>query len=219
MRPGLRRWLTAAWISGGIIAVDQLSKAWAFAHLRGGERRVLVPGVFEFDYAFNTGSAFGLFADRAGARAVLIALTLASVFYMVALLRRLPAETGAGGPVALAMMVGGALGNLVDRLLRFDDVRFFIAREGIPFRVMIDHPRALAEAVTRGRSFVDLPRHGVVDFIVVYYWPGRRWPSFNVADIFLVVGLGVFLIYLARNARSLIPPEADPPEAGEEAVS
>lgn len=47
------------------------------------------------------------------------------------------------------------------------------------------------------RVFMD--QYGVVDFIVVYYWPGKRWPAFNIADAALVAGVLLFMIYLRRH--------------------
>jgi len=41
--------------------------------------------------------------------------------------------------------------------------------------------------------------HGVVDFIKVYYWPGKPWPTFNIADVNLVVGVGLLLLYMSRH--------------------
>lgn len=41
--------------------------------------------------------------------------------------------------------------------------------------------------------------YGVVDFIVVFYWPGKRWPAFNIADAALVAGVLLFMIYLRRH--------------------
>ena len=49
-------------------------------------------------------------------------------------------------------------------------------------------------------------RHGVVDFILVYYLPNRPWPNFNVADIALVVGVGLLLPYLLKHGDELSPP-------------
>jgi len=46
-------------------------------------------------------------------------------------------------------------------------------------------------------------RHGVVDFILVYYLPNRPWPNFNVADIALVIGVGLLLPYLLRHGDEL----------------
>jgi len=51
-------------------------------------------------------------------------------------------------------------------------------------------------------------RHGVVDFIKVYYWSGKPWPTFNVADISLVVGVGLLLIFLSRHGEALEAAEA-----------
>lgn len=41
--------------------------------------------------------------------------------------------------------------------------------------------------------------YGVVDFIVVFYWPGHRWPAFNVADAVLVAGVLLFLLVLPKT--------------------
>ena len=46
-------------------------------------------------------------------------------------------------------------------------------------------------------------RHGVVDFIKVFYWPGKVWPTFNIADVALVVGVGLLLIFLTRHGDAL----------------
>lgn len=56
-------------------------------------------------------------------------------------------------------------------------------------------------------------RHGVVDFIKVFYWPHKPWPTFNVADIALVVGIGLLLLFMGK-AEALMNPD---PEAGEAA--
>ena len=41
--------------------------------------------------------------------------------------------------------------------------------------------------------------YGVVDFIVVFYWPGHRWPAFNIADAVLVAGVILFLLVLPKS--------------------
>ncbi len=46
-------------------------------------------------------------------------------------------------------------------------------------------------------------RHGVVDFIKVFYWPGKVWPTFNIADVALVVGVGLLLVFLTRHGDAL----------------
>ena len=61
------------------------------------------------------------------------------------------------------------------------------------------------------RTFLD--HHGVVDFIVVNYWPGKRWPAFNIADAALVAGVLLFMIYLRRHGDQADVPALAPPAA------
>jgi len=200
-----RRLVAAGSVLAAVVAADQLSKEWAYEVLRPRGRKVLVPGWLELDFTFNTGAAFGSFSEVGGARTAFIVFTCAALLYMGWLLRRLPAHTGLGGSLGLGLMAGGAVGNLVDRLTRVHEVALHFQAE-LPFWALIEHPREIGEAMVRGRPFANVPRHGVVDFLVVYYWPGERWPSFNVADAALVLGVGVFLLYLARHGRALTEP-------------
>lgn len=209
--PRRRRLLAAAGIVTIVVALDQLSKQWAFTSLRDGGRRVLIDGVLELKFAFNTGAAFSAFADAGGARPVFVGITIAALIYMAWMFRRLPTETGIGGPIGLALMAGGALGNLIDRLVRVHEVQVSW-HESMPFWALIDHPREVGDAILRGRPFAMVPRHGVVDFIVVHYGGDRTWPSFNVADACLVVGVGLLLVYLLRWGRALTPETAHRPD-------
>lgn len=154
------------------LALDLVTKAWAWEHLRNRVGIEIIPGFLHLEFAFNTGSAFGFLADQSWARGFFIAMTVFVVGYMVHLLVTLPA---AGRPqiLGIGMVVAGALGNLHDRLVRSQ----FIWGEGET-------------------------RHGVVDFLVFFYWPGKRWPAFNVADVALLVGIGIFLLDLRRRARA-----------------
>jgi signal peptidase II len=66
----------------------------------------------------------------------------------------------------------------------------------------------LHDRLFRTMEVVGGTRYGVVDFIKVYYWPGKAWPTFNVADIALVVGVGLLLIYLSRHGEKAESTEA-----------
>jgi signal peptidase II len=46
-------------------------------------------------------------------------------------------------------------------------------------------------------------RYGVVDFIKVFYWKGKPWPTFNVADVALVAGVLLLLWFLLRHGDVL----------------
>ncbi len=88
-----------------------------------------IPGFLRLTPAKNTGISFGMFE---GGNAVMIVLTAALIVGGVWYLRRLTLSGLA--PVALALMLGGAVGNLVDRvlyghvidMLEFEFVEFFI---------------------------------------------------------------------------------------------
>jgi signal peptidase II len=60
--------------------------------------------------------------------------------------------------------------------------------------------------------------YGVVDFILVYYLPGKRWPTFNVADIALVLGVGLLFPYLLLHAQPEAQDEGDGAAASEPPV-
>src|SRR5208337_1809763 len=104
-----------AWLvlSAGIIALDQLVKAAMIANLHPGEQRV-VTDFFSLVLAFNSGAAFSLFRGVPGwPRYLFSAVAAAAGVLMLWLLRR-------GGDrwycAGLALILGGALGNLWDRL-------------------------------------------------------------------------------------------------------
>lgn len=101
------------WLSAAIVAADQLAKAAVTAALRAGEECVVTP-FFSVVLAFNTGAAFSFLRD-AGAwpRYLFSAVAIAAAMLIVWLLRR-------GGDrwycAGLALILGGALGNLWDRV-------------------------------------------------------------------------------------------------------
>lgn len=107
------RWL---WLSTGILAADQATKLWALEALRPYEVRPVIDGWFNLVLAFNTGAAFSFLSDAGGWQRWLFA-GLASVVCVV--LTVWLARLGRGERVAaagLALVIGGAVGNLVDRL-------------------------------------------------------------------------------------------------------
>jgi signal peptidase II len=183
------------------VTLDQLGKQWAHTNLRGGEPLAVFPELLEFDYAFNPGAAFGMFA-QGDARPFLIVVTLAALAYMVVLVRRMPHDARVGF-IALGLMTGGALGNLIDRLVRVDEARIRF-NEQLNFDLLIEHPTRIADALRRGHSYADVPRHGVIDFIVVHLGGERPWPAFNLADASLVIGVGLLALTLIRHGQALL---------------
>jgi signal peptidase II len=105
-------------ISLAVIALDRLSKVWVTRHIELGSAITLIPKVFRITHVLNDGAAFSLFADSASpehVRWVLIGFsTLAAMAVLIALIKmgsRFTLVT-----VALALVLGGAIGNAYDRI-------------------------------------------------------------------------------------------------------
>jgi len=184
------------------VLLDQLSKQWAFTRLRDAEPVPVVAGLLEFDFAFNPGSAFGMLAQSSHARVFFIAVTLLALAYMIWLVRRMPIAARSGF-LALGLLFGGAIGNLIDRLVRVHEVRLRF-HPTLHFDALMEHPTRIADAIARGRSYADIPRHGVIDFIVVHLGGDRAWPAFNLADTSLVLGVGLLALTLLRHGSALL---------------
>jgi signal peptidase II len=111
--PGFRglRWLL---LSAAIVALDLASKAWMSGWLKLGESREVTP-FFNLVMAHNAGAAFSFLADAGGwQRWFFILVTLAVSTAIVVLLRRNAANRMLC--LALALVLGGAIGNLHDRV-------------------------------------------------------------------------------------------------------
>lgn len=188
----------AAGALAGSLALDLGTKAWAWERLQGDPGIVVVDRFFLFDFAFNTGAAFGMLADESNARTFFIVVTLAAFAYLVRLAMTLPTNARSSF-VALGLIAGGALGNLHDRIVRVKTAKVYFAK--IDFSDLLAHASQVADSLAQTRHYVEIERYGVVDFIVVYYWPGRRWPAFNIADVSLVVGVALFMLYLQRQGK------------------
>lgn len=109
-RPRLVRGLIA--LAVVVLAIDQVSKAWALRALTEGERTSLVGDLLGIQLLFNPGAALGI---ATGMTWVLTIVACIVVVVVVRVSRRLGSR---GWAVALGLLLGGALGNLVDRFVR-----------------------------------------------------------------------------------------------------
>lgn len=130
---------------------DYFSKLWALETLGNGVVMRLMPWM-DFKLAFNKGAAFSLFADGSGWQRWFF-MGIATVIGLWLCYALLFERTNALTRLAYASILGGAVGNLYDRIL-----------------------------------------HGkVVDFIS-WHIGNAYWPTFNVADVGICVGVGLLVI-------------------------
>jgi signal peptidase II len=91
--------------------LDRVTKLVVERNLAGGPPIVLIPGVLQLRYTSNAGGAFGLFGGQPW---LFLTATLAVCAVIAFLSTRLPSRLSA---VGLGLILGGALGNLTDRIL------------------------------------------------------------------------------------------------------
>jgi signal peptidase II len=114
-------------ISALVILADRLTKSLVATHIELGDARTVVPGFLRITHWLNEGAAFSLFADSASPNAVrwgLIAFSAVAAIAVFIVLFRLSTRFSAT-TIALALVLGGALGNLYDRI-RYGSVVDFI---------------------------------------------------------------------------------------------
>jgi len=116
----IKSWL---WLAATLVIIDQISKWIVLGALQPGESRYVAP-FFNWVLTFNSGAAFSFLSDAGGwQRWFFTALALAISAWIVTLLRRHTSEFRLS--LALTLVLGGALGNVIDRL-RFGAVVDFI---------------------------------------------------------------------------------------------
>ena len=142
--------------AGIVILADQLSKAAILKFIPLYHSIPIIPGFFDLTHVRNPGGAFGFFASQSeGWRQffflILTSVAIVTIFYFYRIIPSSHPWLSAG----LALIFGGAIGNLIDRI-------------------------RLGE---------------VVDFLK-FYIGKYQWPSFNIADSAITVGVGIFIVHL-----------------------
>jgi signal peptidase II len=132
-----------------ITVADQASKQWVRWSFGRGESRPVVEGFFNFTYLRNTGAAWGLLDGHNYWLGILSVLVLAGML----IFRRSFLTLAMEHKVALGLLTGGILGNLIDRI-----------------------------------------RLGYVTDFLDFHIAGHHWPCFNIADMAIVSGVGIYLI-------------------------
>lgn len=97
-----------------LILADQLTKVWAVEQLHNANRVIsVIDGVFEFRYLENRGVAFGMMQGQTW---LFIPITLVITIFLIVLLFRSPMRRNKLFGFSAAMVMAGAIGNLIDRV-------------------------------------------------------------------------------------------------------
>lgn len=191
----------------GVVAAISLfadisTKVWAEIVLneRGFEPIAVIGNNVNITLAYNQGGAWGLFSDanKMIRLPFFLSVSVFAIFFIVSLYSRLhPSQRALKW--GLPMVLGGALGNLSDRITRSQVIDF------IDYR---------ADWVMSVNSFIGqyVSSWAVTD----------HWPTFNVADIAICVGVGLMAVDMLTHrggAKPQAPPEAPPSRAPEAVTS
>lgn len=101
----------AAGVAVLVVGLDQLTKRTIADGIGAGQSERFLPGIIKFVHVRNTGVAFGFFS---GGGVVVLAFTLLALVILLGFFIRNPERRGLWIPTG--MLIGGALGNLIDRL-------------------------------------------------------------------------------------------------------
>jgi signal peptidase II len=111
--PSLGAWRTPVAIAAGVVVVDQLTKHWAVTSL-GSDRVIDLVWTLRFNLAFNNGMAFG--QGRGLGPVIGVVATIVIVYLLISLRD----QSSRISTVGMGLLIGGAAGNLIDRLFRGD---------------------------------------------------------------------------------------------------
>jgi signal peptidase II len=114
MRPSVLRMLVLYGTAALVVAADQLIKYLVVRHLAGRPPVRLIGDFLQFRYATNSGGAFSLLTGAPVFFALMAIVVIGGILYASGRARGLPIA------VSLGLLLGGAVGNLLDRLLRGD---------------------------------------------------------------------------------------------------
>lgn len=99
----------------GIVVLDQISKLIVVGNMALGESVTLIDGIFGLRYVHNTGAAFSIFSEHTELLSIFTIILIAAVSVYLFTRKNLKLDLFT---VALAFIIGGGIGNIIDRMFR-----------------------------------------------------------------------------------------------------
>jgi len=178
------KYLLAGVVALASVVLDQVTKGLVMQHIRFQTEEIPVFDTgwlaFSLVHAQNKGAAFGVMH---GQMTFFIAFTILAVGLLVYMLREVPSGDRFQ-TVAIGLILSGAVGNLIDRLVKGSVTDFL--------RFYTEHPTLKA-------------------WLIQSPLGSNEWPSFNVADAAIVVGLGMFAIHYLFLEKDQPSTTTEPP--------
>ena len=117
-----RKWVFLATVILIVLGLDQLTKNWVVNNMALGETIPIAPPLFQITRSANSGAAFGLLPSAGNLILILaVGITCAMLYFY----RDTP-ENARLNQIATGMVIGGALGNVIDRIFQGGEVVDFI---------------------------------------------------------------------------------------------
>ncbi len=151
-----------------ILILDQITKFWILKNFYLGETRPVIPGYFDLVYVTNRGAAFGMFSDwHSNYQTWFFFIVTLVAFAVLFVLYKNTQPDDRKTQIPLAMIFGGALGNIMDRVMRGE--------------------------VTDFLSFHWQNKIADFDLLGKHFRFPLTWPAFNIADAAITCG-ALFLV-------------------------
>lgn len=179
-------------ISLGVIALDQIVKMVVHFNMELGSRgQIKIFGDwFKLHYLTNPGMAFGMEIGIEHGKLVLTLFRLAAMFaigyYLFLLYQK---QSNSGLLICIAMILGGAIGNLVDSIF------YGVWLDNAPF----DAPMPWFYGQVVDMFYIDIWEGRIADWVPILGGDYMAlWPVFNVADASIFMGITFILIFQKR---------------------
>lgn len=173
-----------AWMTTIWLIVDQATKIWVVENIRYRTEEIkVIDGFFSLVHAQNKGAAMGILNDYEHRMLVFAVFTVIALGVLWQMYREIPGADRFQA-AALGLILSGALGNAIDRIDKQSVTDFL--------RVYTEHPTL---------------KPALIEWFGTY-----EWPSFNVADAAICVGLGMFILHFAFMQEDEEELDPEPPE-------
>lgn len=173
-----------------LVLVDQVTKFWVYFNLEYGKDEItVIPGFLSIVHAQNPGAAMGMLVDFEHRIVLFLIFTVVAIAVLWNMYKQLPDEDRFQS-TTIALILSGALGNVIDRL----------------------HKQTVTDFIKMYVEWDPLEKWLIANLRT------NEWPTYNVADAAIVVGVGMYLVHYLffEKDRDGEDPGRSPLEADDE---